>query len=55
VRTQIAENCAEKEGLLVETLDLEPMDNDDPTFWDSGLDRSASVRIMRITPTAPPA
>jgi hypothetical protein len=54
-RPAIAENCAEKEDLLVETLDLKPMDNDDPTFWDSGLDRSASVRIMRITPRAPAA
>jgi hypothetical protein len=54
-RPPIAENCAEKEDLLVDTLDLSPMDDDDPTFWDSGLDRSASVRIMRITPRAPAA
>ncbi|RSH87424.1 hypothetical protein EHS25_003334 [Saitozyma podzolica] len=52
---RLFQDTCEKEDLLVETLDLKPMDNDDPTFWDSGLDRSASVRIMRITPRAPAA
>lgn len=45
------ETCKTR-GLGVEVLQLEPMDPDTPTFWDTALDRGTRVEIIRVTPNA---
>ncbi|ORY32507.1 hypothetical protein BCR39DRAFT_504245 [Naematelia encephala] len=41
------ETCIERQ-LSVTPLNLAPMDDDDPTFWDSALDRGCLVRLFRL-------
>lgn len=43
------DTCAAR-GLGTELLQLEPVDKDDPTFWDTALDLGTRVEIVRVTP-----
>jgi hypothetical protein len=44
---------SEANGLSVVTLEVKPMSDENPTFWDSALEGRSEVRIMRISKSKP--
>ncbi|WRT66322.1 uncharacterized protein IL334_003277 [Kwoniella shivajii] len=42
-------NTCKQHNLSVKEIDVPPMDEKNPTFWDSALDKGTQVKILRIT------